>query len=161
MLGRMSIAITEDHRALAGTVSDFLVKHQSRAAARALLEAADEPNASFYAEAADLGWLGLHVPEELGGSGFGLEEAVVVVEELGRALAPGAFVPDADRQRRARRRRHRRRAGPPAARPRRRLDARRGRPRRRRRRCSDGTLSGSAGTVLGAGLADVHARAGR
>ena len=29
----------------------------------------------------------------LGGSGYGLEEVVVVVEELGRALAPGAFVP--------------------------------------------------------------------
>ena len=93
MLGRMSIAITEDHRALAATVSDFLVKHQSRAAARALLETDDEPNASFYKEAADLGWLGLHVPEELGGSGYGLEETVVVAEELGRALAPGAFTP--------------------------------------------------------------------
>ena len=89
----MSIAITDDHRALAGTVSDFLAKHQSKAAARALLEAAEEPNASFYAEAAELGWLGLHVPESLGGSGFGLEEVVVVVEELGRGLAPGAFVP--------------------------------------------------------------------
>jgi alkylation response protein AidB-like acyl-CoA dehydrogenase len=89
----MSIAITEDHRALAGTVSDFLVKNQSRAAARALLESAEEPNASFYKEAADLGWLGLHVPEDLGGSGYGLEETVVVAEELGRGLAPGAFVP--------------------------------------------------------------------
>ncbi|MCU1501339.1 MAG: putative acyl-CoA dehydrogenase [Ilumatobacteraceae bacterium] len=89
----MSIAITDDHRALASTVSSFLAKNESRAAARALLEAPDEPNASFYAAAADLGWLGLHVPEELGGSGFGLEEVVVVVEQLGRALAPGAFVP--------------------------------------------------------------------
>ncbi len=89
----MSIAITDDHRALAGTVSSFLAKHQSRAAARALLDATDEHNASFYADAAELGWLGLHVPEEQGGSGFGLEEVVVVVEELGRALAPGAFVP--------------------------------------------------------------------
>jgi alkylation response protein AidB-like acyl-CoA dehydrogenase len=93
MLAAMSIAITEDHRALADTVRDFLVKHQSRAAARALLEAPAEPNASFYADAADLGWLGLHVPESLGGSGFGLEEVVVVAEELGRGLAPGAFIP--------------------------------------------------------------------
>ncbi len=69
-------------------MSSFLAKQQSRAAARALLEAADEPNASFYGEAAELGWLGLHVPEELGGSGFGLEETVVVVEELGRAWPP-------------------------------------------------------------------------
>ena len=89
----MSIAITDDHRALADTVSDFLVKHESRAAARSLLEAGDETNPDFYGEVADLGWLGLHVPEEFGGSGYGLEELVVVVEELGRGLTPGAFVP--------------------------------------------------------------------
>ncbi len=35
----------------------------------------------------------LHVPEKLGGSGYGLEELVVVVEQLGRAVAPGPFVP--------------------------------------------------------------------
>ncbi len=40
-----------------------------------------------------LGWLGLHLPEEHGGSGYGLEELVVVVEELGRAVTPGPFVP--------------------------------------------------------------------
>ncbi|MGZ4527258.1 MAG: acyl-CoA dehydrogenase, partial [Mycobacterium sp.] len=34
-----------------------------------------------------------HVEEEHGGSGFGLPELVVVVEELGRAVAPGPFVP--------------------------------------------------------------------
>src|SRR3954454_17025525 len=93
MLAVMSIAISEDHRALADTVRSFLAKHQSRAAARALLEAPAEPNAAFYADAADLGWLGLHVPEALGGSSFGMEEVVVVAEELGRGLAPGAFIP--------------------------------------------------------------------
>ena len=44
-------------------MSDFLQKHQAKAAARALLEATEEPNASFYADAAELGWLGLHIPE--------------------------------------------------------------------------------------------------
>ncbi len=42
---------------------------------------------------AELGWLGLHLPESLGGSGYGLEELVIVVEELGRAMTPGPFVP--------------------------------------------------------------------
>ena len=50
-------------------------------------------NPGFYGEAAALGWLGLHIPEEFGGSGYTLEELVVVVEEFGRGLAPGAFVP--------------------------------------------------------------------
>ena len=31
---------------------------------------------------AELGWLGLAVPEQFGGSGFGLPELVVVIEEL-------------------------------------------------------------------------------
>ena len=89
----MSIAITEDHRALADTVADFLVKHDARGASRALLEAPEETNPAWFAEAAELGWLGLHVPEAFGGSGYGIEELVVVVEQLGAGLAPGAFVP--------------------------------------------------------------------
>ncbi len=48
---------------------------------------------AFWDDLASLGWLGLHLPEERGGSGFGLPELVVVVEELGRAVAPGPFVP--------------------------------------------------------------------
>jgi 3-oxochol-4-en-24-oyl-CoA dehydrogenase len=89
----MSIAITEEHRALAQTVSDFLAKHQSRAAARALLEAEAEPLPAFWAELAGLGLLGLHIPAEHGGSGFGLSETLVVAEQMGRQLAPGPFVP--------------------------------------------------------------------
>jgi len=89
----MSIAITEDHRSLADTASDLLRKRDARGAARALLEAADEPMPAVWGDLAGLGWLGLHVPEDLGGSGYGLEELVVVVEELGRAITPGPFVP--------------------------------------------------------------------
>ncbi|HTS98733.1 MAG TPA: acyl-CoA dehydrogenase [Streptosporangiaceae bacterium] len=89
----MSIAITEDHRALAATVSDFLAARGARKAARELLEAETEALPAFWGELGELGWLGLHLPEEYGGSGFGLPELVVVVEQLGRAVAPGPFVP--------------------------------------------------------------------
>jgi len=89
----MPIAITEDHRTLGQTASDFLAKHDSRGAARVLLESEAETLPSFWGDIAELGWLGLHLPEEYGGSGFGLPELVVVVEELGRALTPGPFVP--------------------------------------------------------------------
>ncbi len=47
----------------------------------------------FWSEFAELGWLGLHLPEDVGGSGYGIEELVIVVEELARAIAPGPFVP--------------------------------------------------------------------
>jgi 3-oxochol-4-en-24-oyl-CoA dehydrogenase len=89
----MSIAISEEHRALAQTVADFLTDHQVRAAARSLLEAEADTRPAFWAELGGLGLLGLHVPEELGGSGFGLAETLVVAEQMGRYLAPGPFVP--------------------------------------------------------------------
>ena len=93
----MSIAITEEHRALAQTVAGLLTKHQSRAAARSLLEAEAEAGAearpAFWAELSGLGLLGLHIPEEQGGSGFGLAETLVVAEQMGRHLAPGPFAP--------------------------------------------------------------------
>ncbi|HVX17354.1 MAG TPA: acyl-CoA dehydrogenase [Acidimicrobiales bacterium] len=89
----MSIAITDDHAALAASVAGFLEQHRSRAAARALLDGAPDALPEFWAEAAALGWLGLAIPEAHGGSGFGLPEAVIVAEQLGAAIAPGPFVP--------------------------------------------------------------------
>jgi alkylation response protein AidB-like acyl-CoA dehydrogenase len=89
----MSIAISEEHRALAESVAGFLTDHQSRAAARALLTAEAEGLPDFWSELAGLGLLGLHIPEDLGGSGFGLAETLVVAEQMGSFLAPGPFVP--------------------------------------------------------------------
>ena len=89
----MSIAITEDHRSLAETVSSFAEKRNLRGAARDLLERPDDALPEFWGEFAELGWLGLHLPETVGGSGYGLGELVIVVEELARAVAPGPFVP--------------------------------------------------------------------
>ena len=89
----MAIAITEDHQALGATVADLADKRQLLEANRSLLEASEENLPAAWDEIAKLGWLGLHVAEQYGGSGYGLEELVVVVEQLGRALAPGAFVP--------------------------------------------------------------------
>lgn len=89
----MPIAISDDHITLGETVADMLAARDARGANRALLEADEETLPDLWDEIVDLGWLGLHVPEELGGSGYGLEELVVVVEETGRALLPGPFAP--------------------------------------------------------------------
>jgi alkylation response protein AidB-like acyl-CoA dehydrogenase len=89
----MSIAITEDHRALADTVAAFAADRKLLAAARSMLEGATDRRPPAWDEMAALGWLGLHLPESYGGSGFGLPELVVVIEQLGRVVAPGAFVP--------------------------------------------------------------------
>jgi alkylation response protein AidB-like acyl-CoA dehydrogenase len=44
---------------------------------------------------ADLGMAGLLVPEQLGGAGASAREAAVVMEEIGRAVAPVPFLPSA------------------------------------------------------------------
>ena len=77
----------------AKVVRSFLENEKARAAGRASLDRPDEPIPAFWAGMAELGWLGLHVPEAHGGSGFGLSELFVVVEELGHAIAPGPFLP--------------------------------------------------------------------
>ncbi|OBI94083.1 acyl-CoA dehydrogenase [Mycobacterium alsense] len=89
----MGIALTDDHRELADVARAFLTSQKARWAARSLLDAADEARPGFWPSLVELGWLGLHVDEEHGGSGYGLPELVVVIEELGRAVAPGPFVP--------------------------------------------------------------------
>jgi alkylation response protein AidB-like acyl-CoA dehydrogenase len=91
----MSIAITDDHRALSDTANEFLAKQDARGAARALLEAPVEELPPFWKALTGLGWQGIHLPEEHGGSGYGIEELAVVIEALGRVVAPGPFVPTA------------------------------------------------------------------
>ena len=89
----MPIAITDEHQELGATVRGVLTAHGALAATRALLEADTERLPSFWSEMAGLGWLGIHVPEQYGGSGAGLSELVVVLDELGRQAAPGPFLP--------------------------------------------------------------------
>src|SRR4029453_13023897 len=89
----MAIAISDAHRELASAAASFLEHNKARAAARALLDAPDESLPPFWTELSELGWLGLHVDEQYGGSGYGLAELAVVLEELGRVVAPGPFLP--------------------------------------------------------------------
>jgi 3-oxochol-4-en-24-oyl-CoA dehydrogenase len=89
----MGIALTDDHRELAEVARSFLTSQKARSAARSLLDAPEEARPPFWQGIVELGWLGLHIDEEHGGSGYGLPELVVVIDELGRAVAPGPFVP--------------------------------------------------------------------
>jgi alkylation response protein AidB-like acyl-CoA dehydrogenase len=88
----MAIALNDAHRELSAVARSFLAGQKARESARALLDAPDEALPPFWSALADLGWLGLHLPEEYGGSGYGLSELAVILEEIGRAVAPGPFL---------------------------------------------------------------------
>ncbi len=91
----MPIAVTEEHESLRRTAERWLETHcppaEPRAVAEAPEESADLP--AVWEKMAAQGWLGLHVPEALGGQGFTLTEVAVVLEELGHALFPGPTLP--------------------------------------------------------------------
>ena len=46
---------------------------------------------SVWREMADMGWLGVLIPEELGGLGLDLRAAAIIAEQLGRALYPEPY----------------------------------------------------------------------
>jgi alkylation response protein AidB-like acyl-CoA dehydrogenase len=89
----MGIAISDDHLELSAVAEAFLARTGALAEARSLLDAPEETLPAAWKEMADLGWLGLHLPEAHGGSGFGFAELVLVVEALGGVVAPGPFLP--------------------------------------------------------------------
>jgi len=87
------LGLTDDHVALHETARRWAAAHCSPAVARAAMESETEELPPFWSDLAAMGWLGLHLPAEHGGEGFGPAELVVVIEELGRAGAPGPFLP--------------------------------------------------------------------
>ena len=66
-----------------------------RAAVDGDLAATSAGSRSLWQQMVDLGWHGVLVPESAGGLGLDLVDAVVVLEELGRATAPGPFLSSA------------------------------------------------------------------
>jgi 3-oxochol-4-en-24-oyl-CoA dehydrogenase len=90
-----ALAITDDHQDLAEAVSGQLARLQTLAKARATLDGGSTHPADIWSAATELGWTGLAIAEECGGSGFGLAELAVVAECMGRHLAPGPFLPSA------------------------------------------------------------------
>ncbi|HKA15843.1 MAG TPA: acyl-CoA dehydrogenase [Myxococcota bacterium] len=90
----MQLVLTEDQELLAKTAADFAAENSPVARLRALRDANDPDGFSraLWKQMAELGWVGIPFPESLGGAGMGLAELAVVLEELGRNLAPEPFL---------------------------------------------------------------------
>ncbi|MGE2835238.1 acyl-CoA dehydrogenase [Mycobacterium sp. SMC-4] len=92
-MSKSALAITDDHLALADAAAGQLDRLDALGQARATLSDASSHPAELWSAAAELGWTGLAVAEQHGGSGFGLAELAVVLECQGRRLCPGPFLP--------------------------------------------------------------------
>jgi 3-oxochol-4-en-24-oyl-CoA dehydrogenase len=93
----MALGLTPEHLELAEAVRGWAERHSPPEVVRAAADGADGGAGQYRAELAPAlaqqGLFGLHLAEAHGGQGFGLPELAVAVEELGRALLPGAFLP--------------------------------------------------------------------
>jgi alkylation response protein AidB-like acyl-CoA dehydrogenase len=93
----MALAVTEDQVALAESVAGWAERAKVREAARAevdvpaLTRPAGRPE--WWSGAVELGLPGLALPEETAGSGASVVELAVALEELGRHIAHGPYVP--------------------------------------------------------------------
>ena len=85
----MEYWLTEDQELIQNGVHDFLSAECAPTRVRAFYDSGERFDHALWKEFTQLGFTGLCIPAEQGGSGFGLMEAALVSEELGRHTAPG------------------------------------------------------------------------
>ncbi len=87
----MNFEFSAEQVQLREQVRRFLDQHSSSAAVRAILDGPEPYDTTLWKGLADMGLLGIVIPESYGGLGLSYLELCVVAEELGRALAPVPF----------------------------------------------------------------------
>jgi alkylation response protein AidB-like acyl-CoA dehydrogenase len=90
----MSIqTLTDEQRAFVETIRDFAQRECGTREQRDVLThgGAEPHNDELYARIADLGWLGVAIPETYGGSGGGAVDLCLLCEEFARGLIPMGF----------------------------------------------------------------------
>jgi len=88
----MEFKLSEEQKMLKDSARSFLDERATSAVVRADFDSEDGfSRETWKAIAQNLGWLGLSVPESLGGLGLGNVELTVIQQELGRALLPSPF----------------------------------------------------------------------
>jgi alkylation response protein AidB-like acyl-CoA dehydrogenase len=83
---------TEDHEILRDSARRFL---EERCPIQEVRRLADDPlghDPAVWREMAQLGWMGLALPEEHGGAGLGYLHQALLLEEMGRRLLPSPYL---------------------------------------------------------------------
>jgi alkylation response protein AidB-like acyl-CoA dehydrogenase len=89
----MNFGFNEEQELLRKTARDFLGEHAPMKRVREAMEGSPQALSGLWKQLAELGWTGLALPERYGGAGLTPVELTIVIEELGRSLAPVPFLP--------------------------------------------------------------------
>jgi alkylation response protein AidB-like acyl-CoA dehydrogenase len=87
----MDIGFTEEQELLRTSARKFLENECPTAFVRQRMAEPAAMTEDFWRKLAEQGWFGILYPEALGGSGLGLVDMTVLMEEMGRAVMPGPF----------------------------------------------------------------------
>jgi alkylation response protein AidB-like acyl-CoA dehydrogenase len=88
----MDFEITPEQKLLAETVASFVKQRSPVARFRKLRHAGAPWDPEVWAHMGELGWLSVPFPEDVGGFGGGMVEVGIILEGLGRALAPEPYL---------------------------------------------------------------------
>lgn len=91
----MPIAINPEHQELADSVRSLVARVATSEVLHEAMETPIENPPPYWQAAAEQGLQGVHLPESVGGQGFGLLELAIVLAEFGYGAVPGPFVPSA------------------------------------------------------------------
>jgi alkylation response protein AidB-like acyl-CoA dehydrogenase len=87
----MDLGLTEAQEILKGSVADFVQREYDKNTLLALEGTPTGITPELLRKVAELGWLGVVIPEAYGGEGRSLTDAAILFEELGRGPVPGPF----------------------------------------------------------------------
>src|SRR3954469_18702900 len=87
----MNFDFSDDQRQLRAQARKFLTEKCPPKAVRAVLDGKAPYDKELWKGLAEMGFLGVAIPETYGGAGAGHLELCVIAEEIGRALAPVPF----------------------------------------------------------------------
>ena len=90
----MDLGLSEEQEMLREFARDFLEKECPESLVREMEEDERGYSPDLWRKMAEQGWSGLIVPEAYGGVGMTYLDLVILVEEFGRALVPGPFIPN-------------------------------------------------------------------
>jgi len=87
----MELGFTEEQDMLRQSAREFLAEQSPKTLVREMEEDPVGFRPDMWKKMADLGWMGLVIPEEYGGSGNGFMDLFVLLEETGRACLVAPF----------------------------------------------------------------------
>ena len=87
----MDFGLSEDQELLQRSAAEFIAGECPPSFVREVTRDEEGYPRALYRQMAELGWMGLMVPETHGGAGLGLLDLALLMEQLGRAVVPGPF----------------------------------------------------------------------